>query len=120
MSDWTTDSELQPHIMQVVIDSAERMAEVYTYDMQLKASLKLGEGRHGFSTEAANLGMAMGESIAQMSDGDGSPVAASYEKDREEARDLVGLLKRNRVEFEEAVVLRMTKREREVVLKLHG
>ena len=106
--------------MQIAIDPVERMAEVYTYDMQLKASLTLGEGRHGSSTGALNLGMANGESTAQISDGDGSSDAASYEKDREEARDLIGLLKRKRVEFEEAVVSRMSKREREGVLKLHG
>ena len=104
--------------MQVVVDPEEPMTKVYTYDRQLKASLTLGEGRHGSSTGAPDLGMATGESIAQMSGGDGSRVAASYEKNREEARDLLGLPKRKRVKSEEAVVPEMSEKRKKGVLRL--
>ena len=106
--------------MQVAIDPNEYMAEVYTSDMQLKANLSLGEGRHGSGSGQPSLGTAAGQSVAQLSDGDGSPIAASDEENREEARDLIELLKVKGVEVGEAVILRMSKEEREVLLKLLG
>ena len=48
--------------MQIAIDPHARIAEVYTYDTQLKASFTLGEGRYGSNTGAHNLGMSNEES----------------------------------------------------------
>ncbi|KAF7502203.1 hypothetical protein GJ744_006744 [Endocarpon pusillum] len=56
------DTQLKSHIMQIVIDPHARIAEVYTYDMQLKDSFTLGEGRCGSGTGAHNLGMSNEES----------------------------------------------------------
>ncbi|MCJ1337992.1 hypothetical protein MMC09_003276, partial [Bachmanniomyces sp. S44760] len=46
------DSELQSHFLQVTIDPDERLAEVYTYDMQFKDRLILSEGRQGSTVRA--------------------------------------------------------------------
>lgn len=39
------DSDVQSHILQIVLDSAECTVEVYTHDKRLLATLILGEGR---------------------------------------------------------------------------
>ena len=106
------DKELQAHIIQVAIDSLERTAEIYTYDMQLRASFTLGEGRYGSGTGVDNLGIAIGESDALKSNETGPLFLASYEKDCEGARGLMELL--------ESRVPRMSKQEREAVLELLG
>ena len=102
--------------MQIAIDPHERMAEIYTHDMQLKASFTLGEGRYSSSTGAPGIA----ESNALVS-GENSPLAtASYERSHEEDRDLINLLKSKGTVFDEAVILRMSKKEREGVLKFFG
>ncbi|KAL9121667.1 MAG: hypothetical protein Q9187_001781 [Circinaria calcarea] len=114
------DSELQSHIMQIAIDPHERTAEIYTYDMQLKATFMLGEGRYGSSTGVPNLGMGTGESNALVSDENGLLAAALYKRDREETCRLIELLKSSGTVFDEAALLRMSKEEKEGVLKLFG
>ena len=42
------DVEVQSRILQIVVNPKEYIAEVYTYDKQLLASLTLGEGRQRF------------------------------------------------------------------------
>lgn len=59
--------------MQIVIDSHARIAEVYTYDMQLKASFTLSEGRYGSGTGAHNLGMPNEESNGSTADSGHAP-----------------------------------------------
>lgn len=103
--------------MQIAIDPHKRMAEIYTYDIQLKASFTLGEGRYGSSTGASNLGMAIEESNALVSDENDPLAAAPYERNREEARGLIEVLKSRGTVFDEAVVLRMSEKEREGALK---
>lgn len=79
------------------------MAEIYTYDIQLKASFTLGEGRYG-----SNL----------VSDENDPLAAASYDRNGEEARGLIEVLQNRGTDFDEAVALRMSKKEREAVLKV--
>ncbi len=88
--------------MQIAIDPQERIAEIYTYDMQLKASFTLGEGRHGGSSVGApNLDTAIGESNAQM----------------EEARGLIEVMRERGIMLDEAALLEMPEEERAIVLK---
>ena len=42
------DVELKSRILQIVVDSKESIAEIYTYDEQLLTTLTLGEGRQRF------------------------------------------------------------------------
>lgn len=103
------------------------MAEIYTHDMQLKASFTLGEGRYGPSAGAPNLGMAVEGLNARASDGIDYVSASQNENRREvdgkmeslrkEGRmlDVAALLRGDKESLRQ--VLQMPVEERDIVLK---
>jgi hypothetical protein len=103
--------------VQIAIDPHARIAEIYTYDTQLKASFTLGEGRYGSSTGVDDLRMAIEGSNAPAPD-IGHAFAPLYAENRREVDGKMGGLRNEGSTLDVATLLRGDKESTRQVLQM--